>query len=802
MTDFTDEIGSIATNCPYPIAAICSKYRRIDRDNLNDRHALLGDIFETIVKFIAIVALQEGVQIGKGVNEQFPKGFEFLRHPSLGHWVSIIRGFGSLSWDDRQCWLARISDWYRGEKATPDIREHFKAIDASLPRGPSAVAAVMDGLVTYRNKVWKGHGAALRDAETLNKRLPALESLLLYLLQTARFLGEMNLFYVKEARRLDETNFEAISTSLVGPDEASQKFKYTDFMPQEIYLAYENKSELERKPIVLSPLVEWRPNEKGEEQFYFFNDVKRSKLEYLCYVDSSWYYHKEIRRELEQLFKVSLKKSSEDEEYILYNVDEDDRKERSRRFFNDGLEQMGRENWESAVILFEDALEWYRQPDIIVQMCEALLHLSEEREYVLANLEHAFELDSDYLPALQLRDRILRGEGAERAEQTALVPGTEADKGEYRTYFDLPIPARARNIAPLIWTVTLAGIFGGSAFALHALDPQNSADHVTASVLCLLETIILVGLYYSAKHKFLDSYFVLLGQLERMPVDRFYPWFKRSYKKQFGDFDVISDVSAQVSYGEGESEIEPRIRLNYKTEKKFLLLLGAWVLAWSVSAITIQRLYEYSLLTAMIRFIDSTILWIVMAPLIRYVVMSTLFIKEYSNLDLSPVITKGKNNGFHKMSSLFMRGVLVLNVFWIINWAWNAVVVRDPFYLDFVGLAFGLVVVLFWLVFTPSYIQRALQLSKGTAVTAYEGHVQQAFKDFLKVPDDNSLAKLKWLKENEGQVAAVSSRLLSAWNWAQLALTFLVVIVIGLVYVLIRLELLNESYETIKRLLQ
>ena len=77
------------------------------------------------------------------------------------------------------------------------------------------------------------------------------------------------------------------------------------------------------------------------------------------------------------------------------------------------------------------------------------------------------------------------------------------------------------------------------------------------------------------------------------------------------------------------------------------LELLLFVVGFSLNQITLQKLYEEPILLASIRFINQVVFWLVTAIGIKFVIGSTLLIKDYSNHDLSPVISRTGNDGFN-----------------------------------------------------------------------------------------------------------------------------------------------------------
>jgi len=461
------EPGEVFNNYPYPIASLIIKYRKIPDENHTDLHSMLCDIFESLIKLIAIISLREIHSMEININKFFPQGLDFLKHSSLGQWLSIIRITSEETWDDQHTWLYKISKWFHNDKPQKDLLECYTSLpEISFQKGYSEIEGIANSLVTYRNKKWKGHGSATLDHESLKIRIPALEYLLFTLLQRADFLNEMNIFYALEVKKLGNKSFEASGNSFIGTDLKYCKFIYNEFEPGEIYLANSHNITLDNKPIMLSPLVEWKLNDKKEPQFYFLNDAKRNKIEYLSYIDESFYYHKDITQDLENILNIQIEQRDGDYEINRFQFTEEQRKEKYGHFYLSGLELARKKNWEGAVVAFEDALEWYRTPDVFVEVSKSMLNLGEDKEYINSTLEYALELDPYFEPAIELKNAIDNKEHnlSEKDE------GTKESSLFNLTYLDLVIPAKLRNYSQHIWVMICFLFYGTSAVASFYLD--------------------------------------------------------------------------------------------------------------------------------------------------------------------------------------------------------------------------------------------------------------------------------------------------------------------------------------------
>ena len=132
---------------PLPIASVVRRFRTTSREDLGSRHKILIDLFEATVRYLAIVQLCELQQHVPGLKDRLPekeKTLEFLKRPSLGGWIGLIRVLANLDGDvDKPVWSRQIAEWYN---RPPDAANRAAF---SLLREVSAVAQYMLALDQY-----------------------------------------------------------------------------------------------------------------------------------------------------------------------------------------------------------------------------------------------------------------------------------------------------------------------------------------------------------------------------------------------------------------------------------------------------------------------------------------------------------------------------------------------------------------------------------------------------------------------------------------------------------------------------
>jgi hypothetical protein len=786
---FKELSGIIIREFPYPIASLFLKYNKIEANSYQIKHSQLCDIFEASIKLIAIVLMKELVAKNK-LGKYFPQGVEFLKHPSLGHWLSIIREISKDKESDKEYWQTKIVNWLFADTSESNMRKLFQALpEIAFQKGISVNWGVLNTLVAYRNKVWKGHGVAVVAEESLARRVEAIENIFIQLFCVADFFKEMNFFYTKEVKKFDQTKYEASCISLVGVNFEAVNYVYTDFDINEIYLTAEGKNDLQIAPLLISPLVEMQ-NSNGNPQFYFFNDARRSKLEYLSYTDGSFYFFREIKNELEKIMKVDLKRGSTEYEEKIFNYSPEEREAKALQEYNKGIELLYTGKPESAILAFEEAIEWDRKAEYYLQMCKAMESVGDPAEYILDNLEFMFEIEANNLEAIALRNRLLNIDKKQTDDE--LVSADKINLSEVGiNYFQWLTPRKLRNISSLFWILSVVTFYSLSTIVFLLLDPQNAIEHTIVSIIFLLVSVIIIIGMFSASNKFQDSYFSLWGQVENMKLTRFNRWFIENSRAIFGNFILIEATITDADAFKKDDLSKYSIRLNLEKEHKILVFLVIFILVFSLNNVSTQQLQNFSFWTAVLRFVNTTVYWVLIAPMIRLLIAYVTFTKEYSTLDLAPVISRLGTNGFKSLTQMFILTILLIDLFWILNWTWDLVACKDPFYTDFLGLGFALIIVMFYIFFTPFFIGRALNLSKSVVMLDYKAHIKSAFKKFVKKPATETLEELNWLILNEEKIKKISSKMYSFWQVSFIVFSILFILAISVTYILGRIDQLD-----------
>ena len=201
-TSFEDIRSIVEQEHPLPLPTSFRRVRIQDRRDLGGRHKGTIDLFEVLIRFLAIAVLQEARSSIPDLTRRLPNGektLEFLRRPSLGGWLGLLRMLLKVTKEsDGLPVTTAIRGWFF---APTDSRlaQALESISATTPvdqirRAKHPIAEICNQFVTYRNKSL-AHAANLTD-EALESRLPLLEAAISVLLSRAEFLTRLRLLHI------------------------------------------------------------------------------------------------------------------------------------------------------------------------------------------------------------------------------------------------------------------------------------------------------------------------------------------------------------------------------------------------------------------------------------------------------------------------------------------------------------------------------------------------------------------------------------------------------------------------------
>ena len=278
----------IRSTYPSPLALT---YKRMDDmlvdESPSSKHSLLGDLFEVILKYCSCVLMAQYLN-DKRVNEKINNQLQNLRRPSLGHWNSFLRDILNFYHDNNyEPVFPELYDFYtrknKSLKKSEQCRQLLKEIDIKAS-GDISIKTMFDLFVTYRNKVWKGHGATLSEKECV-KRVkliqPALEEILLEM----EFIKRLKLGYVMKVT-YERGYSDHIMQFFTGTDTTKRKYtseKNKHLETRNLYIFLEEETQLIPLFTLYPFIIYDNCNDCRKEQLFFLNEGAENRLEYLSY---------------------------------------------------------------------------------------------------------------------------------------------------------------------------------------------------------------------------------------------------------------------------------------------------------------------------------------------------------------------------------------------------------------------------------------------------------------------------------------------------------------------------------------
>ncbi|MBW2704229.1 MAG: hypothetical protein JRF33_25695, partial [Deltaproteobacteria bacterium] len=484
---------TVEAEYPGPLASVFRRCRVASKEDLGGRHKNLVDLFEVFIKYVCIVQLQEARVLLPDLASRLPqkeKSLEFLKRPSLGSWIGLLRILSKLDTDAVESrWLKQISEWYfepKNENSASALSQLNQIEGVKYEkRTKTPNAEICNALVSYRNK-HLAHAANLR-SEELEKRLPILESVLSYLINSASFLSEMVPFYVDRIEVAENSQWKIQATKLMGATEEPVSYRCAEKLElSEIYLSDSSGGEISSAPISLGPFILWQMNaDLKRSEAFFYNDAWRTKLEYLSYLSGSYYYHKELHEGFSELIKLKLKPGAEEDAYR--DMAPEERSLKAEELFKRAMLQVSEGRLEDALEAFEHSAEFERRPGTFFELAKVQRTLGDPDEAVLQTLGYCFDLDPSHKKALTFRTEI---DGATEG-QTLEAPDDESEN-ERITFFHALTPKRFRRIAVPWWLALVLTWYGFSfVFDLFWGSPENlpSVVLIWAGVTAVVFTI-------------------------------------------------------------------------------------------------------------------------------------------------------------------------------------------------------------------------------------------------------------------------------------------------------------------------
>jgi hypothetical protein len=805
---FNAEKSIIESNYPSPIANVFRKCRLANKHDLGGRHKNVIDLFETFIKFLCILQLQELRQVFPDIKSMLPqkeKTLEFLKRPSLGQWVGLLRILSNLDIEySKTIWAIKIANWYKEGRNDENINmlKFFGGIRGVNfeTRTKTPNSELCNAFVTYRNKQL-AHSANIVEQETI-KRLPILENVITYLLKSASFLEDLILFHTARIEISENKRFIIHASKLRGINEEPLSFITIHKMElSELYIKQELESE-DATNVTLSPFILWRMNEERKRsEIFFYNDAWRTKLEYLSYNSGSYYYHKELHSVFEDFITLKIKPGVEED--IHRTLSQEERQNQAEKLFKRSLLLLDQGQMEEAIASLENAIEFDRRADLFLEMAKIQKSLNDPEGIIRQTLQNCLDLEPNNVEAhlilksltelssededeeeVTKKDQFKMHQVIDDNSKTDLLNKTSASS--VFTYLQAFMFPRFRKNALYAWM----GIF------LLWYIPSVLIEFLTGNSSKIYAIIVQIAVLFSGfavvhygKERLLRLKIPLSFQLDAMRLERFDEWFRDRMNYTFGIYSFKKNG-------------KPDYRKTFWKEKYFYTGFLIYLLVWAILGSIIIEIYKDPFLLFVKRLLDNLLVFGVMTYFtIRYVVGVTGFLFRFSKLSLKPMLTKLSNDGLRAFGSVILYNISMVLLIWsgLIIIAYLEVV--SEFYLEFVLVFAGLVVVFIWSIGLPLAMRKAAIESKNKTIYIYSETIEKAFQQFLKDPANDSLDRYNWLLKNQKVIKRIPT-----WPFS-LAQTIFVVFVSNIFtvfmtsrYILSRLGYLNEVVDYIKHI--
>jgi hypothetical protein len=729
----------VESSYPTPLAAAFRRCRTADRADLASRHRFLVDLFEAFVKFLAVVELQEARAFVPDLREKLFPGeepFVFLRRPSLGEWVGLLRELSNLrSFCAEPVWLKDGTSWYlQGRNARNGAAlERLAEIDGlEVRRGSSTPhAEICNSLVTYRNRKF-GHGPHPPEEE-LRVHIPVLEEALACLLEPCDFLARMNVFHVERVEVGQQGLWHIHGTRLSGvAEEHAEYLSHHQLQLSEIY-AYAGEGEILAPPVPLGPFLLWRENESLKRyEVFFYDRAMRTRLQYISYGSGAAHFHTSSGgfRDL-----VSLDLRPGLGEKVDPHLPDDEKAERAERLYKTAMALMEEKKYEDSIEALEVSVEYDRRPETLLAMARVQSLLGESKETVSGTLCSCLELEPENSEA---RARLA---GCEAPAEEKAKDNLEGDDGSLTTLHAL-VPARLREYTILCWLGLVAAWYTFSAAWEYLAGHWENLFPLALLLLCCVLWIVQIVFGHSI---LLSIEKPLSLQLHAMRLDRFRSWFKDQMRLVFGKYalaDGTIDLAATV-----------------RGERWYYLLFPLWALGLGLSAFFLSRAHSMPLPLALKRLVDYSLVFALGWPVFRFAIGSTLFILRYSRLSLRPVLTRLNEWGVRSFTPLIAFNSTMTALIYILYWvmAFHSIDPGLTFKADIIFLGITTILYAIWTVLMPASIRVAVKQAKGSAVNTYADHIERAFRDFIERPGEETLGRYRWLMKNQRLIRKIGT---------------------------------------------
>jgi hypothetical protein len=248
-----------------------------------------------------------------------------------------------------------------------------------------------------------------------------------------------------------------------------------------------------------------------------------------------------------------------------------------------------------------------------------------------------------------------------------------------------------------------------------------------------------------------------------MQTTRRASWFD----EWFGD--QMDGIFAPLVFRDGRFGL--RETLGHRSERLYWVLGAAWTLAIGIPVFLVTESQRQPLGVALVRAGDYLFILLSLYVCLRYVLMTTRMVFDYSRLELKPMLSQMNDDGLRSFGRLVTLNVALACGAFSAYFIPAGIAHTSPSRIDLGILAVILLIVLVWAAGMPLAIYRAARESKSKAIHDYSQHLEKAFREFLLRPDEQTLARYEWLKARQAVIRRIASWPLS---WPQNVFVFVI----------------------------
>jgi tetratricopeptide (TPR) repeat protein len=738
--------GKVERTYPNPIATAFRRYCHASSHDLTGRYKLLLDLFEVLVKFLCAIQLAEGREFVPGFTQALKlrsQTLDFLKKPMLGQWVGLLRELCEIDLKGpKPLWSQRISEWYLrprdGDKdwAVDLFRECFNLAQKST--GPP-ISVICNSFTNPRNQF--AHLPTRTEAKR-KEFLSKIESVFAFILDSASFLGEGQLFVARDVSRTDDSQYRIDARLLNGVDDDEREFVYRDLLePNWIYLTTSVDLKVNGPVIRLTPFFLWQHgDEKIRGQMFVLSSVSGNKLYYSSFVTGEP--HEENSARFGSLLTdlTSLELQPDFNESSDSSLPVNVRSDFANTLYSRALSLIDYKYFGQALRCLKDAASYQKRPEILVKMATVMIELKERSEDIKQVLNQALDLDPENAEARRLLAALGEND-AYRADEEHV---DFKDLPLQKTVFHLFCPRRLKNHAITFWSVIILGWYSVSALAEFITGNPERAVATTLAMLCCLLVVFGAALLRPWAERLRSPLQRQLSETE-MKEQRFIEWFDEQLRMIFESFSS-NDKRALA-----------------KRNRRILYVVGLfWMISMVGGALYFSQSYLAPTPLMVKRLVDYFVLFAVLYPAVQYTIAITLFVYHFSHLALKPTLTKVSNDGVRHLGPFVAFSIVFGTLIYSLLHLSFAIGFTNPFRIDLLFLFVGTGITAVWTVAFPFQLRRSLQASKNFAILRYSGHVQDAFDKFVEEPTETNEKDYKRLLDNEKIIQKISVWPLSA----------------------------------------